>query len=176
MIATLLRGFEIRSTFSINLFWCLFIFFRIYLSLVVGSRRESRTSRKIRVSWLSSDYRNRRCEFRFPQALFLKKNNTAWNYADPYYQTESTAVKRDHAEFMIDQLVDAHVKMVDDFFRKLDATYIQLNNIIGRLSECLENLELRVDRISATIKKREQYRTRGEKSIRSFVGCWFEMF
>lgn len=77
---------------------------------------------------------------------------------------------------MIDQLVDAHVKMVDDFFRKLDATYIQLNNIIGRLSECLENLELRVDRISATIKKREQYRTRGEKSIRSFVGCWFEMF
>ena len=56
MIATLLRGFEIRSTFSINLFCCLFIFSAFIWSLIVGSRRESVTSGKVRVSWLSSDY------------------------------------------------------------------------------------------------------------------------
>ena len=69
MIATLLRGFEIRSIFSINLFCYLFIFSAFVWSLVVGSRRESGTSVNVRVSWLSSDYGNRRCEFRFPQRV-----------------------------------------------------------------------------------------------------------
>ena len=73
MIATLLRRFEIRSTFSINLFCYLFIFSAFIWSLVVGSRRESKTSGKVRVSWLSSGYGNRRCEFRFPQKFLTKK-------------------------------------------------------------------------------------------------------
>ena len=39
MIVTLLREFEIRSTFSINLFCYLFIFSTFIWSLVFGSRR-----------------------------------------------------------------------------------------------------------------------------------------
>ena len=59
MIATHLRGFEIRSTFFINLFCYLFIFSAFIWSLGIGSRKESGTSGKVRVSWLSSDYGNR---------------------------------------------------------------------------------------------------------------------
>ena len=67
MITTLLRGLEIRSTFSINSFLLSFNIFRIYLVNSVGSRRESRTLGKVRVSLFSSDYGNRRCKFQFSQ-------------------------------------------------------------------------------------------------------------
>ena len=78
MIAKLLRGFEIRYTFSINLFCYLFIFFAFIRSLVVGSRWESETSGKVRVSWLSSDYGNRRCEFRFSQFAIFHISVLCW--------------------------------------------------------------------------------------------------
>lgn len=63
--------------------------------------------------------------------------------------------------------------MVDDFDRKLDATYTQLNNSIRWMSNCVEILELQVDQISATLRRQERHQTRGERAIRSFVGFWF---
>lgn len=53
--------------------------------------------------------------------------------------------------------------MVDDFRRKLDATYTQLNNNIRWVSNRLEMLELQVDQINATERRHEQQRTKGEK-------------
>ena len=67
MITTLLSGFEIRPTFSINSFLLSFNIFCIYLVNSNGSRRESGTLGKVRVSWFFSDYGNRRCEFQFSQ-------------------------------------------------------------------------------------------------------------
>lgn len=48
-------------------------------------------------------------------------------------------------EDMIDDIVTAHERMFDDFCRRLYATCYPLNNNIGWLSKCMEELELKVD-------------------------------
>lgn len=74
------------------------------------------------------------------EGLLQRNSNTTRYYVGPYYQAESAAVGRDEVEAMIDPLVEAHVKMVDNFCRKLDPTYAQLNTSIGWVSKILENL------------------------------------
>ena len=107
MIATLLRGFKIRTTFSINSFCYLFIFSAFIWSLVIGSGRESGTSEKVRVFWLSSDYENRKCEFRFPQKSLNPNPPKAFGL--------DRSVQAIHAIFLLLELSSHQKRVISDW-------------------------------------------------------------
>lgn len=67
------------------------------------------------------------------------------DYHDPCYHHKPKTYRRDQVEDMIDDIVTAHERMFDDFCRRLYATCYPLNNNIGWLSKCMEELELKVD-------------------------------
>lgn len=65
--------------------------------------------------------------------------------------------------------------MMDDFYKRLDEIYYPTDSIIAWIYKCLEDLRARFDQVSDTVKKLERHRTKREKSIRCFLGTWFEI-
>lgn len=71
---------------------------------------------------------------------------------------------------MTDDIVTAHERMFDDLCRSLDAICYHLNNNIGWLRKCMEELELKVDSTSDIIQRQQGHKTRREKQKKKLSG------